>query len=359
MDENGGSTRSASPEPLLRRLPRSAPARRNRLVTLLGRAAGRRGPPAMVRETAAWQLEERRTDWAYSRPVVALDISWNLAFAVVSISLLVATTRERPNVPLRPWIAGYALQCLLHVALVWSGTGRRRGAGSLSDIDEESGAASLQEDFSPVDSGEDSDDSRAAGRSPQASFAKRCESLNTMTSFVWWIVGFYWLISGGELLVQNAPRLYWLAVVFLAFDVCFAIFCVALAFVIGVALCCCLPCIIALLYAFAGQEGASEADISLLPRYRYDSSSLEGEKKAEMGLMVPIMDGSRSFVEEQVMTPEYAECCICLSSYEDGNELHALPCGHHFHAACVAKWLKINATCPLCKRNILKSSDCV
>lgn len=44
-----------------------------------------------------------------------------------------------------------------------------------------------------------------------------------------------------------------LTVVFLAFDVCFAIFCVALACVIGIALCCCLPCIIAILYAVVGQ----------------------------------------------------------------------------------------------------------
>lgn len=110
------------------------------------------------------------------------------------------------------------------------------------------------------------------------SMAKRCESLNTMVSFLWWIVGFYWVVSGGELLLQNAPRLYWyilfpfhfmffflllcidydlrycrLSVVFLAFDVFFAIFCVVLACLIGIALCCCLPCIIAILYAVAGQ----------------------------------------------------------------------------------------------------------
>lgn len=46
---------------------------------------------------------------------------------------------------------------------------------------------------------------------------------------------------------------YRLAVVFLAFDVFFAIFCVILACLIGIALCCCLPCIIAILYAVAGQ----------------------------------------------------------------------------------------------------------
>jgi len=44
-----------------------------------------------------------------------------------------------------------------------------------------------------------------------------------------------------------------LAVVFLAFDVFFAVFCVALACLIGIALCCCLPCIIGILYAVAGQ----------------------------------------------------------------------------------------------------------
>jgi hypothetical protein len=51
------------------------------------------------------------------------------------------------------------------------------------------------------------------------------------------------------------------------------------------------------------------------------------------------------------------ECCVCLSSYEDGAELSALPCNHHFHWTCITKWLRMNATCPLCKYNILKGSD--
>jgi len=48
-----------------------------------------------------------------------------------------------------------------------------------------------------------------------------------------------------------------MAVVFLAFDVFFAIFCVVVACLIGIALCCCLPCIIAILYAVAGQVRVS------------------------------------------------------------------------------------------------------
>jgi hypothetical protein len=51
------------------------------------------------------------------------------------------------------------------------------------------------------------------------------------------------------------------------------------------------------------------------------------------------------------------ECCICLSSYDDGAELSALPSNHHFHWMCITKWLRMHATCPLCKYNILKGSE--
>lgn len=44
-----------------------------------------------------------------------------------------------------------------------------------------------------------------------------------------------------------------LLITFLAFDVFFVIICVVVAFIVGVAVCCCLPCIIAILYAVADQ----------------------------------------------------------------------------------------------------------
>lgn len=94
-------------------------ARPSTLAMLLGRATGRRGPSMLVRETAARQLEERRVDWGYSKPVVALDMMWNLAFVIVSVVMLSCTVRERPNVPIRVWICGYALQCSVHLVLVW------------------------------------------------------------------------------------------------------------------------------------------------------------------------------------------------------------------------------------------------
>jgi hypothetical protein len=124
-----------------------------------------------------------------------------------------------------------------------------------------------------------------------------------MFSFVWWIIGFYWITARGQAFPTEAPHLYWyaslqpicfllwpycgkfifhiplllltvnvplskcrLCVVFLAFDVFFVVFCVALACVIGIAVCCCLPCIIAILYAVADQVlSPSPLHISLHP----------------------------------------------------------------------------------------------
>lgn len=107
--------------------PVTSPARPVTLAALLGRATGRRGASMLVRETAARELEERRADWGYSKPVVALDIMWNTAFVVVSMAMLIITVNERPNTLIRLWICGYALQCIVHVVLV-SLEYRRRNA---------------------------------------------------------------------------------------------------------------------------------------------------------------------------------------------------------------------------------------
>ncbi|XP_042469380.1 E3 ubiquitin protein ligase RIE1-like [Zingiber officinale] len=348
MEREEDSTASALLGPVTPPPSQGSASRTSRVVSILGRAAGHRRPSMLVRETAALQLEERRANWAYSRPVVALDIAWNLVFSAVAVVVLGATACERPSVPLRLWIAGYAVQCVFHVFLVWSEYRLRMRV----PMDGQAAPNSGDED-SEVVADEDGVGSR------QRSFAKRCESLNTILSFLWWILGFFWIISGGNDLIQNAPRLYWLTVVFLAFDVFFTIFCVTLACVIGIALCCCLPCIIAILYSMAGQEGASDADISILPKYQYHVSCEDPEKTAEEGVMIPLNPGRGNLSSERILLHEDAECCICLTPYEDGVELLAMPCNHHFHSSCITKWLRIHATCPLCKYNILKGNDIV
>lgn len=91
----------------------------------------------LVRETAARQLEERRADWGYSKPVVALDIVWNLAFVFASLMMLLWSRKERPNVPIRVWIFVYAMQCLVHVVLVYAEFRRRRSGRRGGEFDVE------------------------------------------------------------------------------------------------------------------------------------------------------------------------------------------------------------------------------
>lgn len=43
-------------------------------------------------------------------------------------------------------------------------------------------------------------------------------------------------------------------------------------------------------------------------------------------------------------------CSICLSEYKPMETLRSMPqCNHYFHADCIDVWLKMNATCPLCR----------
>ncbi len=59
---------------------------------------------------------------------------------------------------------------------------------------------------------------------------------------------------------------------------------------IGIAVCCCLPCIIAILYAVADQEGASEDDIRALPLFKF---RVFGGKDgvSEGGVLTPLNGG--------------------------------------------------------------------
>ncbi|XP_009110628.1 E3 ubiquitin-protein ligase At1g12760 isoform X1 [Brassica rapa] len=355
-DEGGGSGNNGRRSSVRRQGLREA-ARFLSRASSGGRAM--REQSVIVREAAAEQLEERQSDWAYSRPIVVLDIVWNLAFVSVAGAVLVMSRNEHPIMPLRVWLLGYALQCVLHMVCVcveYKRRNRMRTNRRSSPSSSSSSSSSMEEDA--LGSRRNSDEHLESESS--SSFAKHLESANTMFSFIWWIIGFYWVSAGGQELAQESPRIYWLSIVFLGFDVFFVVFCVALACVIGIAVCCCLPCIIAVLYAVADQEGASKEDIEQLTKFKFrkvgrvnkhagdDAQANTEGKMTECGTDSPL---------EHTILQEDAECCICLSAYEDGTELRELPCGHHFHCSCVDKWLYINATCPLCKYNILKSSN--
>ncbi|XP_073137873.1 RING-H2 finger protein ATL52-like [Henckelia pumila] len=45
-----------------------------------------------------------------------------------------------------------------------------------------------------------------------------------------------------------------------------------------------------------------------------------------------------------------SECAVCLSAFEEGEEVRQLPiCKHSFHAPCIDMWLYSHMNCPVCR----------
>ncbi|GER48972.1 RING/U-box superfamily protein [Striga asiatica] len=50
----------------------------------------------------------------------------------------------------------------------------------------------------------------------------------------------------------------------------------------------------------------------------------------------------------------HEECSVCLSLFEQGDEVRNLKCNHTFHKDCIDTWLqRESATCPLCRGVVL------
>lgn len=79
--------------------------------------------------------------------------------------------------------------------------------------------------------------------------------------------------------------------------------------------------------------GLDQATLDLYPKFEYS----EEEKKKNGG-------------EHQ------SGCSICLGDYKDSDLLRMLPdCGHTFHVTCIDAWMKLHATCPMCRTSPLPS----
>lgn len=60
-----------------------------------------------------------------------------------------------------------------------------------------------------------------------------------------------------------------------------------------------------------------------------------------------------TYTSDLFQDDENACCAICLSEFEDGDQLRRLPCGHQqFHSCCVDHWLSKAGRCPLCVADI-------
>ncbi|KAK4761482.1 hypothetical protein SAY87_029366 [Trapa incisa] len=53
-----------------------------------------------------------------------------------------------------------------------------------------------------------------------------------------------------------------------------------------------------------------------------------------------------------------AECAICLTEFEEGEEVSVLErCRHAFHVACIERWLCSRSSCPNCRTSCFPPMD--
>eukprot|EP00271_Cylindrocystis_brebissonii_P010181 TRINITY_DN2628_c0_g1_i1.p1 TRINITY_DN2628_c0_g1~~TRINITY_DN2628_c0_g1_i1.p1 ORF type:complete len:398 (+),score=85.99 TRINITY_DN2628_c0_g1_i1:243-1436(+) len=301
-----------------------------------------------TREAAHDHLGELFTDIMYSYTVVTIDLVFSLAFLAVIGIVLLFSRLEVPPFPLRVWLFLYSIRCVIHVIYVVSKYHgvreyRRRQAAARARASSNGGSGDglqseqeqppqnqqmhQQQQGEAEQQGAEQAGPRGEGvnqRVPVNGVMKQLEGLKNWFSIALWWLGMCWVFLGLQRNFEKAPKLTWLCTLLLSLDFAFVAFWAMLLFLL---VCCCLPCILVFLRAVTEQQGASDGDIAKLPRYTYRPG-------------------------RTLLSAEDSECCICMCNYEDGVELCQLPCQHHFHLACIDKWLRTKPTCPLCKYNI-------
>jgi hypothetical protein len=290
---------------------------------------------------------------------LVLTVSQIIA-AVVGLSL---SRHEHPHAPLHVWIIGYASGCLATLPLLyWRFRHRNQGSaeqdssaqqrqGSIESNVSSSTTRNLEVENQRMNSMNAAGDQRAGIMRARVKAVVEYFKMGLDCFFaVWFVVGNVW-IFGGHSSAADAPNLYRLCIVFLTFS-CIGY---AMPFILCATICCCLPCIISVMgfrEDLAQNRGATPESINSLPIYKFKikkkskHNHRDGDHNAEGGVVAAGTEKERS------ISGEDAVCCICLAKYANNDELRELPCIHFFHKDCVDKWLKINASCPLCKGEV-------
>lgn len=51
------------------------------------------------------------------------------------------------------------------------------------------------------------------------------------------------------------------------------------------------------------------------------------------------------------------DCCCCCEDFNDQKPILRTPCNHYFHEDCLAQWLKLAKTCPICRQDLDQATE--
>lgn len=164
--------------------------------------------------------------------------------------------------------------------------------------------------------------------------ATNIRNISDALGLVWFVVGNMWIFGDSSCNHRLDSPVYnlCLAMVIISYvQICLP--CIIAILLIPV-FCFCMPCLIRILARIHDTpKGATDAIIEAIPT-------------------VTLAEDSELLTREGDNT-----CPICLSEMVVGEKVRILQCNHFFHNACVDEWLKVNASCPTCRENILNSRD--
>ncbi|KAK8524979.1 hypothetical protein V6N12_029829 [Hibiscus sabdariffa] len=298
---------------------------------------------------------------------ISVELFVTVSQIIASIVVLSLSRNEKPQAPLVAWIVGYAAGCVATLPILyWRFQNRNQGTeqdvshshqdSSLGNPNESTTYTAISVTQALDEENNENTESATGNTQIAGTSSRRFNGLVDHLKMAldcffaaWFVIGSVW-IFGGHASPSDAPKLYRLCIVFLTFS-CIGY---AMPFILCATICCCLPCIITILGAredFSPTRGATTESINALPIYKFKSKKTgnlnnEEDSAGEGGILAAGTE------KERLISGEDASCCICLVDYADDDELRELPCEHVFHVDCVDKWLKINATCPLCKSEI-------
>ncbi|XP_058764882.1 E3 ubiquitin-protein ligase At1g63170-like [Vicia villosa] len=263
-----------------------------------------------------------------SRTWMMLELVALLVQITSTTFTLVVSKSEKPVRPMRVWVVGYDVGCVLSLLLLCvrycqiglSHGGEDDALGVSYDVEQQS-----------------NNEENSVYRSTH--LMSKCRSSLELFFAIWFVMGNVWSFDSRFGTLQQAPKLQILCIILLVWNA----ICYSFPFLLFLLLCCCVPLITILLgYDMnmgSSSRGASEDQISQLPSWRFKV----GHTKLDLD------NGSQC--SERLIRDE-PECCICLAKYKDKEEVRQLPCSHMFHLKCVDQWLKIISCCPLCKQEL-------
>ncbi|XP_074329515.1 RING-H2 finger protein ATL67-like [Apium graveolens] len=91
----------------------------------------------------------------------------------------------------------------------------------------------------------------------------------------------------------------------------------------------------------------------ILPRILFDDNEDRDDMQRVVGLDQRVINSYRKYPFSRNLKSD-SLCPICLCDYKDAEMLRMLPdCKHFFHLYCVDAWLKLSASCPVCRNSPL------